>query len=242
MNQKYKNDPLDEDKYEVIKGLVWKYSNRVLLEITLACVNYCSYCTRIRKVCEKNKYYLSKIDLNNIVNFIKNNKKINEVIISGGDPVVVPDYLELVLKEIEKINHIKIIRIHTKSPGLINLDLIKNYKKQLYILIHVDRCEDIDEKAIKKIRSLGISMFSQSVFVKGLNDNSDILTKMFTKLIEIGVKPYYIYHCDNVLGLEKFQVPLEREKKILRRVKKNISGLALPVHIVDSVAEKIIVV
>jgi len=241
MKQKYNNDPLQEDKYEVIKGLVWKYSNRVLLEITLACITYCPYCTRIRKVCEKNKYYLSRLELNNIVSFIKRNKKINEVIISGGDPVATPDYLEFILKEIEKINHIKIVRINTKFPGLINLDLIKDYRKQLYILIHVDKYEDIDEKAIKKIRSLGISMFSQSVFIKDLNDNSDILVKIFTKLIEIGVKPYYIYHCDDVKGLEKFQVSIEKETEILQEVRKRISGLALPLHVVDTVTEKIIV-
>lgn len=237
--RKKSRDPLLEDNFEVIKGLVWKYGNRVLIEITLACVNYCPYCTRIRKVCEKNKYYLSKVDLDNIINFIKNNKKINEVIISGGDPVMVPDYLKYILNKLEKTEQVKIVRIHTKFPELIDLELIKNFKKQLYILIHVDKYEDINEKAIKKIRSLGISMFSQSVFVKGLNDNSDILAKIFTKLIEIGVKPYYIYHCDNVAGLEKYRVNLKKERQIMRELREKISGLAYPIHIVDTARQKI---
>ncbi len=234
-----KIDPLNEESFEVIKGLVWKYNQRVLLEITLACANYCPYCTRIRKVCEKNRYYLSKKDLEKIVEYIKNHSGIDEVIISGGDPVVVPDYLKYVLTKLEKIKHIKIVRIHTKSPGLIDLELIKKFKKQLYILIHVDKYEDIDQEAIQKIRSLGISMFSQSVFVRGINDNSDILAKIFTKLIELGVKPYYIYHCDNVMGLEKYRVGLKREMKIMRELRDKISGLAYPIHIVDTAKRKV---
>jgi lysine 2,3-aminomutase len=232
-------DPLNEEKFEVIKGLVWKYNKRVLLELTLACVSYCPYCTRIRKVGEKNKYYLSKRELEKIIEYIKSHREIDEVIISGGDPVTVPDYLKYVLNKLEKIKHIKIVRIHTKFPRLIDLDLIKKFKKQLYILIHVDRYEDIDKIAIKKIRDLGISMFSQSVFVKGINDNSDVLAKIFTRLLELGVKPYYIYHCDKVAGLERYRVNLKKEIKIMRELRDKISGLAYPIHIVDTAKRKI---
>jgi len=237
MNQSYSRDPLREDNHEPIKGLVWKYGNRVLLELTLACKTYCPFCTRKRKVGKDRQYYLTKKELNNIFLFIKKNKKINEVMISGGDPVMVPDYLKITLKELNKIENVKVIRIHTKAPEFLNF---KVDKKPIYVSMHLNRMEEINEKAILKLRKAGAIMLSQTVFVKSLNDKVGVLEKLFSRLIELGVRPYYIYHCDNVVGLEKYQVEIEKEKKIMRILRKRMSGLACPTHVMDSSRGKVV--
>lgn len=244
MNQKYNNDPLLEDKHEVIKGLIWKYGTRVLFELTLSCDSYCCYCCRIRKVGAGKQYYLSKKEIDLIIDYIAINKDINEVIISGGDPLIVPDYLEYVLKKLNNLKNVTVIRIHTKAYWLAKnnwLRLIKKQRQPIYICIHFNKATEIDAKSLNKLRKAGAILLSQSVFIKGLNDNVEVLAKLFTKLLENGVKPYYIYHCDDVKGLEKFQISIEKETEILKEVKKKISGLALPLHVVDTATEKIIV-
>jgi len=243
MIQKYCNDPLMEEKCEVVKGLVWKYPKRVLLELTLACNSYCKFCTRKRKVNDNNKYYLTKEELDNILSYIKKHKDINEVIISGGDPVVVPDYLLYVLKKLNDIKNIKVIRIHTKSPELIKNEVlaqIKNQNSPVYLGIHINKASEINTETLKKMKKAGFILFSQSVFIKGLNDEIEILVELFTKLIENGVRPYYIYHCDNVSGFQQFQVSIKKEKEIMKEVRNKISGLACPFHVKDCEKEKVI--
>lgn len=242
MKHIFSRDPLREIKNERVKGLVWKWNNRVLVKLTLACEKYCEFCSRKWMVGDYKKYYLTKNDLVNIVNFLKRNKNINEVILSGGDPLVVGDYLKFIVNEINKIKHIKILRIHTRLPIVAIRkvpdlkEILKNSRQTVYISLHVETEKEISKELVdwvKKIRKLGIVFVSQSVFLKGINDNANELSKMFSKLIEIGVRPYYIYHCDNVMGLKKFMVSLGREKAIMRQLREMVSGLAYPLHVVD---------
>lgn len=248
LNKDFLEDPLKEKASTKIKGLVYKYPGRAMILLTLKCVSKCHFCTRGWFI-NKEENELSKTDIKNIVNFIAEHKEIVEVIISGGDPLLEPKKLDFLLNLLEKLEQIKVLRIHTKlpisNPGMINNNILKIFKKQkkiLYISLHINNINELTEdtvEVIEKIRKTGVILYSQSVFIKGLNDSVDTLKKLFTKLIELGVKPYYIYHCDEVRGLDNFIVPIEKEITIMTNLRKLISGLAYPIHVVDSINGKI---
>jgi len=174
------------------------------------------------------------------------------VILSGGDPLVNPEGLKYALDCLNKLNQIEVIRIHTRvpivKPKLLDkkiMDILKLVKnKPLYLSLHVNSTEEITKEVEEKIwelRKLGVLLFSQSVFLKGVNDSIEELAKLFTKLHHLGVRPYNIYHCSNVEGIEKYRVDLKTERKLMTELKKKISGLAYPALIIDAPgsAEKI---
>lgn len=248
LNKDFLKDPLKEIESTKIKGLIYKYPGRVMILLTLKCISDCSFCTR-KWFINKDKNELSEIDIKKIIDFISENKEINEIIISGGDPLLEYKKLRYLLKIIESLDQIKVLRIHTKlpisRPELITKDILKlfkNQKKTLYLSLHINHLNELNEKVIniiQKIRKTGVILYSQSIFIKGLNDSTNTLKDLFTKLIELGVKPYYIYHCDKVASLEKFVVPLDKEIKIMTELRKVVSGLAYPTHVVDTVNGKI---
>ena len=145
-----------------------------------------------------------------------------------------------------KLEQIKIIRIHSKlpisAPKLMpwkNLETIaKKTNKTFYFLIHVNSYEELNKKetleTIDRLRKLGFSLLSQTVFLKNTNDSVEKLEKLFNTLIEIGVKPYYIFHCDRIENYQQFQLPLEKEVYLMSELRKKVSGLAYPLHVVDS--------
>lgn len=237
-------DPLMEEKFTKMKGLIFKYPKRVLIELNNICPVYCQFCTRKRETFKKNKWELTNEEVKNILNFLENNQEINEVIISGGDPLMSPALLIDLLKKIEKQTNIKIIRIHTRmpitTPKQISQDIFdffNNFKKIIYLSIHCNLVEEITDESVvvlNKFRKAGIILYSQSVFLKGINDSVEKLEKLFEKLLENGVRPYYIYRCDLVIGLEKFIVSFEKEKEIMTELRKKISGLACPTYVIDS--------
>jgi len=237
-------DPLMEENFTKMKGLVFKYPKRILIELNNICPVYCQFCTRKRETFKKNKWELTNEEVKNILNFLENNQEINEVIISGGDPLMSPALLIDLLKKIEKQTNIKIIRIHTRMPITMPkqisqniFDFLNDFKKTIYLSIHCNLVEEITDESIvvfDKFKKAGIILYSQSVFLKGINDSVEKLEKLFEKLLELGIRPYYIYRCDSVVGLEKFIVPFEKEKKIMTELRKRISGLAYPTYVIDS--------
>lgn len=238
-------DPLLEDKFSPVKGLCYKYSKRVLVELTMDCASFCRFCTRRRKVSDIKKGLLAKKDIKKIADFIKSNPKINEVIFSGGDPLTVPDLLAFSLKKFSQLPRIKIIRIHTRvpvsDPGLLSKKVLRAVsaikKLPVYLSIHFEHPDELTQETIEAIRALrktGAILLSQSVFLKGVNDSRKTLERLFTKLTELGIRPYYIYHCDPVRGAEHFIVPLEKEVRIMTKLRKVLSGLAFPSHVIDS--------
>lgn len=245
---KFAEDPLNEEKFTKVKGLIYKYPKRVLIELNNICPVYCQFCTRKRKTFEKIKWQLNKKEIKDILDFLKNNQEIREVIISGGDPLMSPVGLIDLLKKIEKLKNIKIIRIHTRmpinSPKKINQDIfefLSNFKKVVYLSIHCNLVEEISNESIEifnKFRKVGVILYSQSVLLKGINDSVEKLEKLFEKLLELGVRPYCIYRCDLVIGLEKFVVPFKKEKKIITELRKRISGLASPIYVIDGLVKR----
>ena len=238
------NDPLMEEKFIKIKGLIYKYPKRVLIELNNICPIYCQFCTRKRETFLEKKWQLNKKELKDILVFLGENEEIREVIISGGDPLMSPKELIFLLKKIEGLKNIRIIRIHTRipitAPEKINddvFDVLNNLKKTVYLSIHCNLVEEISDKSIEvfeRFKMAGVILYSQSVFLRGINDSVDKLEKLFEKLLELGVRPYYIYRCDPVIGLKKFIVPFKKEKEIMTEIRKRISGLACPTYVIDA--------
>jgi lysine 2,3-aminomutase len=238
-------DPLLEEEYTVTRGLVHKYGNRALLLLTMNCAAYCRFCTRRRKVSDIKKGLLTDKDIDNIISYLKKHPQIKEIIVSGGDPLTVPVTLKKVLQKLTKLPQIKIIRIgtraHVAEPALINeklLKILRLVKKQpLYLMVHFEHPAEITAPtlaAIKKLQSVATMLLSQSIFLKGVNDSYQVLYDLFSRLVEIGVKPYYIYHCDPVKGAEHFIADVKKEAGIMTRLRKKLSGLAYPTYVIDA--------
>ncbi|MEK7610977.1 MAG: KamA family radical SAM protein [Patescibacteria group bacterium] len=239
------SDPLNEDRFIKVKGLVHKYPQRVLIELTMNCAAYCRFCTRRRKVSDLKKGQLTPKDLSVIAGYLSAHPEINEIVISGGDPLTAPELLKELLKKCQKIKSLKIIRIHTRipvsnpklvTPGLIKiLNSIKG--KPLYLSIHFEHPDELTPEtiaAVNKIRKTGAILLSQSVFLKGINDSFETLKELFIRLTELGVRPYYLYRCDPVAGAEHFRVPFEREIEIMTKLRVNLSGISCPLYALDA--------
>jgi len=243
-NQGKTIDPLKEQKHNPVKGLIQRYPNRVLVLLTLNCAAYCRFCFRRRIISDIEKGVLNNNDLEKIVSYIKKHPKIKEVIISGGDPLTQPEILGKFLKKIILLKQIEVIRIGTRlmvsNPKQINsniLRVLQLVKKQpLYLLLHFEHPDELTlktKKAIKKLRSTGAILLSQSVFLKGINDKVSVLEKLFEELTALGVRPYYILHNDEPEGTKHFTVDFKKEIKIMTELRQRLSGLACPMYVYD---------
>ena len=243
-NQGKTLDPLKEEKHSPIKGLIQRYPNRVLILLTLNCATYCRFCFRRRIVSDIQAGILNNNDLNCIVAYIKKHPKIKEVMISGGDPLTQPEILEQFLKKISRLKQIEVIRIGTRlmvsDPQQINSNIVrilKLVKKQpLYLLLHFEHPDELTpetKKVVQKLRSTGAILLSQSVFLKGINDQVSILEKLFEELVALGIRLYYILHNDEPKGTKHFTVDFKKERKIMTALRKRISGLAYPTYVYD---------
>jgi len=239
------DDPLEEDKYEVTKGLIHKYTGRVLVLLTMTCAAYCRFCTRQRRVGDIMRGIIDHKDIDAMIAYVKAHPDVKEVIFSGGDPLMVPKNLIYALKEFSKLKQIKIIRIGTRmpvsDPEHIQIKelarTIKKIKQPVYILIHFEHPSEITpqtKKVINKFQKMGCPILSQTVFLRGINDDYNVLYELFNKLLEIGVGPYYIYRCDPVKGAEHFICDFEKEVEIMTELWKNLSGLACPSYVIDA--------
>jgi lysine 2,3-aminomutase len=238
-------DPLLEDEFVKTPGLVHKYPGRVLLTMTMTCAAYCRFCTRRRMVSDIDKGTLTMEDVDNMVTYLQSHPDITEVIFSGGDPLTVPRLLIAAITKIKKLPNIKIIRIHTRvpvsNPTLITPQVLRAFKsvtkQPLYVSVHFEHPDELTpatKKAVRAIRQTGAIMLSQSVFLRGINDHVDVLAQLFTQLIQLGIRPYYIYHCDPTRGVEHFMVPFAKEVDIMTQLRKQLSGLACPTYVIDT--------
>ncbi|MBU0650142.1 KamA family radical SAM protein [Patescibacteria group bacterium] len=237
-------DPLQEDEFVKTRGLVHKYPNRVLIELTLSCASYCRFCTRRRKVSDIKKLVITKEDVIKMCNYLTAHPDVNEVVISGGDPFTAPQILEYALQQFNKLDSLTVIRIHTRVPisypQMIKPKLysvLKKVTKPLYISLHFEHPDEITKptiKVINRLRACGATLVSQSVFLKGVNDDYETLYALFRRLPELGILPYYIYRCDPVAGVEHFIVPFKKELEIMTKLRANLAGIACPTYVIDT--------
>jgi lysine 2,3-aminomutase len=241
-------DPLSEDRCSPIPGLVHRYPDRVLLLTTDFCAGYCRYCTRRRLVGTKEKV-ITKDSFKSVVQWLKTHKKVNDVIISGGDPLTLETTrLEDILRELYRIDSVDILRIGTKVPVTMPMritsslcNVLRNYHP-LYVNINFIHWKEITPECAEaciKLSEAGIQLGSQTVLLKNVNDDVKTLKKLFHELLKIRVKPYYLYACDRAFGTAHFQVPLKRGTKILKALRGEISGFAIPQYVLDTPTGKV---
>lgn len=234
-------DPLDEKSFKKGK-LLKKYKNRALLITSNACHMHCRYCFRknsFKKIKDKHQNFRDEINL------IKKDKNLDEIILSGGDPLTLSNYqLENLLKKLDKISHLKRIRFHTRSiiahpeKFLIKnsefLEIFKFLKKQIIFVFHINHPKEIDnevKKALKILKKQNFLLFNQSVLLKGVNDDFKVLKTLCETLIELGVIPYYLHQLDKIKGTTHFDVSIKKGKKLLKELNENMSGYMIPKYV-----------
>lgn len=235
-------DPLEEDKDSPVPNLVHRYPDRVLLLATSMCSSYCRYCTRSRSVGECSAAVPENWE--KPLEYIENNKQVRDVLISGGDPLTLSDeYLEYLLSRLRKIKHIEIVRIGTKIPVVlpqrITSNLLKILKKYhpLYISIHFTHPDEITietAEACEKLADAGIPLGSQTVLLKNVNNNPEVMKDLMQKLLKIRVKPYYIYQCDPIIGSAHFRTEMEDGLRVIEALRGHTSGYAVPQYVIDA--------
>lgn len=241
-SHKYNDDYLNELKFQPIPNLIHKYKNRVILITTNKCACYCQFCTRQRVTCREQHIHF---DREKILDYIKQDKAINDVLITGGDPFMLETQaIVSLIDSLSDIDHIKVIRIGTRIPITLPMrveddelvNALRKYKN-LYINIHVNHPSELtveSRNAIFRLTDAGIPIGSQTVFLKGINDNLETLRCLFEELISIKVKPYYLYQCDKVSGCESFITNPQKGISIINTLSQEISGFALPKFVIDT--------
>lgn len=242
-------DPLDESGSSPVPNIVHRYPDRVLFLVTGFCSGYCRYCTRTHMVATRTSINVSSKEWEDGFEYIKNNKNIRDVIISGGDPLTLRDeQIDYILKRLREIDHIEIIRIGTKIPVMLPMritpELIKILKKYhpLYMSIHFTHPDELTyetQKACNDLADAGIPLGSQSVLLRGINDNVETFRELYKRLLKVRVKPYYLYSCDKIPGSQHFQTTIDTGLKIIDGLRGHISGYACPQFVVDTCKGKI---
>lgn len=236
-------DPLHEDTDSPVPGLTHRYPDRVLFLITDQCSMYCRHCTRRRFAGHQDKGMpMDKIEAG--IEYIKNTPQVRDVLLSGGDALLVSDdRLEYIIKKLREIPHVEIIRIGSRTPVVmpqrITDDLVNMLKKYhpIWLNTHFNHPKEITEtstKAIAKLADAGIPLGNQSVLLRGVNDCVHIMTELVHKLVKIRVRPYYIYQCDLSMGIEHFRTPVSKGLEIMEGLRGHTSGYAVPTFVVDA--------
>jgi lysine 2,3-aminomutase len=237
------SDPLSESHHSPVPNIVHRYPDRVLFLVTGFCSTYCRYCTRSHMVA-KDKCHIGLKAWEPGLQYIRQNPIIRDVLISGGDPLAMNDLnIEYLLSRLRDIEHVEIIRIGTKVPVVlpqrINRSLVNILKKYhpLYISIHFTHPDEITpevQEACEKLANAGIPLGSQTVLLKGINDNISVMKQLMHGLLKIRVRPYYLYQCDPILGSAHFRTPIDKGLEIIRGLRGHTSGYAVPQYVVDA--------
>ncbi|MEC4683965.1 MAG: KamA family radical SAM protein [Nitrospirota bacterium] len=236
-------DPLGEDSDSPVPAIVHRYPDRVLFLVTNQCPIYCRYCTRKRLV-GKPEGVVTQKEIQDGVDYIRNHPEVRDVVLSGGDPLMLKDeILEGILSSLRAIPHLEIIRIGTRVPSSLPqrvtpelCNMLKKYHP-LYMNLHFNHPKEITPESSEACRLLadaGIPLGCQTVLMKGVNDDAEILKTLFKGLLRIRVKPYYLYQADLTRGANHFRTPLSTGLAIMRELQGHISGMAIPHFVIDA--------
>jgi len=239
------DDPLNELGDSPAPHIVHRYPDRVLLLVTLKCSMYCRHCTRRRVVGEEDKIIPEK-SFQRALRYISEHEEIRDVLISGGDPLVMgTNRLEHIIASLRAIPHVDIIRIGTRVPVVMPmritgelLDMVKKYQP-IWINTHFNHPREItadSERACTAIVDAGIPLGNQSVLLKGVNDDVQVMKELVLKLVHMRVRPYYLYQCDLSCGIGHFRTTVNKGIEIVHELTGNISGYAVPKYVIDAPA------
>jgi lysine 2,3-aminomutase len=235
-------DPLSEDEDSPVPSIVHRYPDRVLFLVSPLCASYCRFCTRKRKVGDPLKIHPRFIEEG--IGYIRDHPEVRDVIISGGDPLMLGDRkLEFLLKRLRTIPHVEILRLGTRMPCFlpqrITPELAGMLKKfhPLYINVHFNHPDEITEESARALNLLadaGIPLGNQAVLLKGVNDDPLVMKKLMQKLLTVRVRPYYIYQADYVKGTAHFRTTVDKGIEIMQSLRGWTSGLAVPYYVIDA--------
>jgi len=235
-------DPLQEEHHTAVPGLVHRYADRALVLLTNRCAVHCRHCTR-KRLWRLGPRDLTREEFRRVLRYLQEHPEIRDVLLSGGDPLVLPDSrLDEILRGIRQIRHVEIIRIGSRVPVVLpqritpGLCRILERHGPLWLNTQFNHPREITaqaEEACERLLRAGVPVNNQSVLLKGINDDGETLKALCTGLLRIRVRPYYLHQCDPVRGVRHFRTPLDRGLGILAAMQGRVSGLAIPRYMVD---------
>jgi lysine 2,3-aminomutase len=236
-------DPLDEENQSPVPNLVHRYPDRVLFLVCSECAMYCRFCTRKRKVGGENMV-INHQTVEAGLEYIRSQPQIRDVILSGGDPLLLADdNLDWILRELRRIPTVEIIRIGTRVPVVLPqritpalVRVLRRYHP-LYLNTHFNHPDEITEaasRACARLADAGIPLGNQTVLLRGVNDEAATMKRLMQKLLAIRVRPYYIYQADLVQGTDHFRTTVEEGLEIIRALRGHTTGMAVPAYVIDA--------
>jgi lysine 2,3-aminomutase len=234
-------DPLAEEALSPVRHMVHRYPNRVLWLVSEQCAAHCRFCTRKRRW--RNAEAMTEEDFREGLDYLKNNRAVHDVLLSGGDPLLLPiERLETILASLRALDHIEVIRIGSRIPGVlpavVTPELVGMLKKYhpLFVNLHFNHPDEITaatRTACGLLADGGIPLGSQTVLLRGINDDASILGTLFHKLLSTRVRPYYLMQMDLTAGTAHFRTPISVGLRVLLELRNRISGLAMPQFVID---------
>ena len=237
-------DPIGDDVHSPVEGVVHRYPDRVLLKLVHVCPVYCRFCFRREMVGPRGRGTLSPRKLEAALDYIRAQDRIWEVILTGGDPLVLAARrVRAVMRQLAAIDHVKIIRVHTRvpvvAPALITPELARALRSQAqatYVVLHINHARELTQRARAACAQLvdaGIPLLSQTVLLKGVNDASATLAELFRALVENRIKPYYLHHADLAPGTGHLRTTIADGQRLMRALRGTLSGLCQPTYVLD---------
>jgi lysine 2,3-aminomutase len=238
------DDPIGDDAHSPVPGIVHRYPDRVLLKPVHVCAVYCRFCFRRAMVGPGKSKALTPQALAAAIDYIRAHSEIWEVILTGGDPLVMsPRKLAAIVQALTAIDHVKVVRIHTRlpvadpkkvTPALVRA--MRSGPKATYVVLHANHARELSAEAraaCARIIDAGIPMLSQSVLLRGVNDDPQTLADLMRTLVECRIKPYYLHHADLAPGTHHFRTSVAQGQALMRQLQGNVSGLCQPQYVLD---------
>jgi lysine 2,3-aminomutase len=237
------DDPIGDDPMSPVRGLVHRYPDRVLIKLVAVCAVYCRFCFRRERV-GPGSGTLSAADFARALDYLKAHSEIWEVILTGGDPLTLsPRRIAETTKALAAIDHVKVLRWHTRLPVAAPERVTKAMARALVtegkttvVAVHANHPRELTESAraaCRRLAAAGAMLVSQSVLLKGVNDDPETLIALMRAFVEAGVKPYYLHHGDLAPGTAHWRVPIARGQDLMRSLRARLSGLATPTYMLD---------
>ena len=235
-------DPIGDARWSPVPGIVHRYPDRVLLKPTLLCPVYCRFCFR-REVVGKRPAMLDRSALERAFDYIRQRPEIWEVIVTGGDPfILAPRRLADIVRTLDQIPHVAVIRFHTRVPVIdprrVTPALVQalTAEKAVYVVVQANHPRELTPRgreALTRLGRAGIPLLSQTVLLRGVNDDATILEALFRGLVAMRVKPYYLHHADLARGTAHFRTGIAAGQRLVRSLRGHISGLCQPTYVLD---------
>jgi lysine 2,3-aminomutase len=235
-------DPIGDQRWSPLPGIVHRYPDRVLLKPTLLCPVYCRFCFR-REVVGKKGGMLDQAALERAFDYIRRRPQIWEVIVTGGDPfLLTPRRIADIVRVLDQVPHVGVIRFHTRvpvvdprrvSPALLGALAAE---KAVYVVIHANHPRELTPQvrdALLRLSRAGIPLLSQTVLLRGINDDAGVLEALFRRLVALRVKPYYLHHADLARGTAHFRTGIAAGQRLTRSLRGRVSGLCQPTYVLD---------